>query len=119
MTIGEETLMEETDGNITADASVEVPECGELDEAFCDTFGADLADCCLTDCTEAIQALVVCIIRETTGEDRSDCEVPVCPTSAPEATSTSDEPKPEVSAAVSVVSRMAALVASMVAFVML
>jgi hypothetical protein len=95
-----------------------IPECDELDELFCEFLGGEeLSDCCLFECISELQDLFVCMIKETTGEDRSDCEVPVCPTPAPVPATT--KPKPVSGAGVPTGSRVAALAASLLAFAVL
>ncbi|CAB9520705.1 expressed unknown protein [Seminavis robusta] len=61
-----------------------VPDCAELADDICDSVaGADTQDCCLSACVNALHALTVCVIGKITGEDRTNCEVPTCTTTAP------------------------------------
>jgi hypothetical protein len=97
-----------------------IPDCAELDELFCDFLGGeDLSECCLFECIGQLQALFTCVIMETTGEDRSDCEVPVCPTPTPVEASTDKPTSPVSGAGISTGSRVAALAASLLAFAVL
>merc|ERR1712085_204508 len=88
----------------------EVPTCEELETEFCETLVVEeYEDCCLIDCVEPLQALVVCLGKETTGEDRSDCTIPTCPepTSGGAATTDATPAPAPASGATGVVSRLA------------
>jgi hypothetical protein len=103
---------------LQAATTAPIPECDELDELFCDLLGGDLGECCLFECISQLQALFTCVIKETTGEDRSDCEVPVCPTPTPVEVAT-EKPVPASGAVIATGSRMAALAASLLVFFVL
>lgn len=120
-TDGEEVEVDEAEITVdTADDDAYVPTCEELDESYCERFGGqDLSECCMLDCAESLQSLVSCVVLKTTGEDRSNCEVPECPTMAPVASDSDGDREVASSSAVAVIPKMAALVASLVAFVML
>ena len=95
----------------------EVPDCDGIADAFCGAFAGDLDECCLTDCTPQIKTLLDCIVVKTTGEDRSYCEIPTCPTTAPEPT---DAPATgATSSATSTVTRVVGAAASLLAIAML
>lgn len=108
--------------DVAAAAAEEVPTCDELETEFCDAFVTEeYEDCCLIDCVEHLQALVVCLVKEISGEDRSDCTIPTCPEPVPGGTTTAaDTPAPAPdSGATGVISRFATLAASAIAFYML
>ena len=88
---GNSTEMPMTNDEVVDPASL-VPTCEEIEESFCDAFGEDIGLCCLTDCTVEIKSLLDCVILATTGEDRSNCEVPTCPGPAPTETDTTTAP---------------------------
>ena len=115
-------IMGNVTSEITADAADDdagyVPTCEELDESYCVGFGGeDMSECCMLDCASQLQLLVSCTVLKTTGEDRSMCDIPECPTMAPVEGETGD--KEVATSSASAVPKMFALVASVFAFVML
>ena len=98
----------------------EVPGCEEIAESFCEVFGGEgLEECCLTDCTAEIQNLLTCVVLQTTGEDRSDCEVPSCPGSTLPETTSAPAGSEATSSAASVATRVAAMATALAAVAML
>ena len=97
----------------------DVPSCEEIEEEFCTAFaGEDVTDCCLLDCAEQLQGILVCLVDKTTGADRSDCRIPECP----EVTGDGEEapaPAPTASAATGVFVKVAAVLSATFAFAML
>ncbi|CAB9519963.1 expressed unknown protein [Seminavis robusta] len=113
-----ETAVPSSGGSRFLQDAAAIPECAELEAEFCDALaGEDTEDCCLTACTDEIQALLVCVIMEETGEDRSDCEIPECETAGPAPSTSAPAPAPSSDAAS--ISRVAALSASLLAFAVL
>lgn len=108
-------VTEETDGGLKPE---DVPTCDEIETEFCAAFvQEDVADCCLVDCADALQALISCLVMETTGVDRSNCGIPECPTPAP-TPATGDSTGPTDSAT-GVASKLAIVSAAAFAFAML
>lgn len=101
------------------DPADEIPTCEELEVEFCDAFaGEDITDCCLTDCLEPLQAIVVCLVLKTTEVDLSECEIPECP-EAPAPAESTPAPAPTPSAATGVASTVASVATAGIAMAML